>query len=156
MGSLTNLLVGEDGLVKCMGNVFQYGFKSQRLFGRNFYVWDFLSEFRRFYFPGKMTDGLVYPLGRPREGAIRSEPGGRDGLFRQGLLQLQSRIAKLANVDPDQAGAGRRLALLHPPHRRDQQCEPVARKGRKVSAFHLPKSKVSPNLMTLASTRGNI
>lgn len=42
--SLTNLLCGEDGLVKCMENAFLYGFKSQRLFGRNFFIWDFLGE----------------------------------------------------------------------------------------------------------------
>lgn len=44
-GCLTNLLCGEDGLVKCMENAFLYGFKSQRLFGRNFFIWDFLGEF---------------------------------------------------------------------------------------------------------------
>lgn len=43
-GSLTNLLCGEDGLVKCIESVFLCGFKSQRLFGRNFYVWDFFGE----------------------------------------------------------------------------------------------------------------
>lgn len=42
--SLTNLLCGEDGLVKCMENAFLYGFKSQRLFGRNFFIWDFLGK----------------------------------------------------------------------------------------------------------------
>lgn len=42
--TLTNLLCGEDGLVKCMENAFLYGFKSQRLFGRNFYIWDFLGK----------------------------------------------------------------------------------------------------------------
>lgn len=42
--SLTNLLCGEDGLVKCMENSFLYGFKSQRLFGRNFFIWDFLGK----------------------------------------------------------------------------------------------------------------
>ncbi|XP_031629908.1 DENN domain-containing protein 5B isoform X2 [Contarinia nasturtii] len=42
--SLTNLLCGEDGLVKCMESAFLYGFKSQRLFGRNFYIWDFLVK----------------------------------------------------------------------------------------------------------------
>lgn len=44
-GSLTNLLCGEDGLVKCMESAFLYGFKSQRLFGRNFYIWDFFGKF---------------------------------------------------------------------------------------------------------------
>lgn len=43
--SLTNLLCGEEGLVKCMESAFLYGFKSQRLFGRNFYIWDFLGKF---------------------------------------------------------------------------------------------------------------
>lgn len=43
--SLTKLLCGEDGLVKCMENVFLCGFKSQRLFGRNFYIWDYLGRF---------------------------------------------------------------------------------------------------------------
>lgn len=42
-GSLTNLLCGEDGLVKCMENAFLYGFKSQRLFGRNLYIWDYFG-----------------------------------------------------------------------------------------------------------------
>lgn len=41
--TLTNLLCGEDGLVKCMESAFLYGFKSQRLFGRNFFIWDFLG-----------------------------------------------------------------------------------------------------------------
>lgn len=42
--TLTNLLCGEDGLVKCMESAFLYGFKSQRLFGRNFFIWDFLGK----------------------------------------------------------------------------------------------------------------
>lgn len=44
IGSLTNLLCGENGLVKCMEMAFLYGFKSQRLFGRNFYIWDFFGK----------------------------------------------------------------------------------------------------------------
>jgi hypothetical protein len=39
--SLTNLLCGEDGLVKCLEQAFLCGFKSQRLFGRNLYLWDY-------------------------------------------------------------------------------------------------------------------
>lgn len=42
-GSLTNLLCGEDGLVKCMESAFLYGFKSQRLFGKNLYIWDYFG-----------------------------------------------------------------------------------------------------------------
>lgn len=44
-GSLTTLLCGEDGLAKGMENAFQCGFKSQRLFGRNLYVWDYFGGF---------------------------------------------------------------------------------------------------------------
>lgn len=42
-GSLTALLCGENGLVPYLDQIFQYGFKNQRIFGRNFYVWDYLS-----------------------------------------------------------------------------------------------------------------
>lgn len=43
--SLTNLLCGEDGLVKGMENAFLCGFKSQRLFGRNLYIWDYFRKY---------------------------------------------------------------------------------------------------------------
>lgn len=41
-GSLTALLCGEGGLVPSLEQTFLYGFKNQRIFGRNFYVWDYL------------------------------------------------------------------------------------------------------------------
>ncbi|KAK0086189.1 hypothetical protein PV325_003612 [Microctonus aethiopoides] len=40
-GSLTALLCGEGGLVPSLEQIFLYGFKNQRIFGRNFYVWDY-------------------------------------------------------------------------------------------------------------------
>ncbi|PIK33591.1 putative DENN domain-containing protein 5A isoform X1 [Apostichopus japonicus] len=46
-GSFTPLLCGEDGLVHCMEMVLQYGFKSSRLFQKNFYIWDFLEKVKR-------------------------------------------------------------------------------------------------------------
>lgn len=42
--SLTNLLCGEQGLVKCLEQAFLYGFKSTRLFGKNLYIWDFFGK----------------------------------------------------------------------------------------------------------------
>lgn len=57
-GSLTNLLCGEDGLVKCMESAFLYGFKSQRLFGRNFYIWDFFGKC--FFFGGRCVGGSIF------------------------------------------------------------------------------------------------
>lgn len=44
--SWTVLLCGETGLVSCLEQVFVYGFKSVRLFGRNLYVWDFIARVR--------------------------------------------------------------------------------------------------------------
>ncbi|XP_046430049.1 DENN domain-containing protein 5B isoform X3 [Neodiprion fabricii] len=40
-GSLTALLCGESGLVPSLEQTFLFGFKSQRLFGKNLYVWDY-------------------------------------------------------------------------------------------------------------------
>nr|XP_050861687.1 DENN domain-containing protein 5B isoform X2 [Vespula vulgaris] len=40
--SLTALLCGESGLVPSLEQIFLFGFKNQRIFGRNFYVWDYL------------------------------------------------------------------------------------------------------------------
>ncbi|XP_037071130.1 DENN domain-containing protein 5B-like [Pollicipes pollicipes] len=43
-GSLTLLLCGESGLVPCLEQVFGYGYRSSRLFGKNFYLWDYLGR----------------------------------------------------------------------------------------------------------------
>lgn len=43
-GSLTALLCGEGGLVPSLEQIFLFGFKNQRIFGRNFYVWDYLCK----------------------------------------------------------------------------------------------------------------
>ncbi|XP_044007841.1 DENN domain-containing protein 5B isoform X3 [Aphidius gifuensis] len=45
-GSLTALLCGDNGLVLSLEQIFLYGFKNQRLFGRNFYVWDYLLRIK--------------------------------------------------------------------------------------------------------------
>lgn len=42
--SLANLLCGENGLVKCLEQAFLCGFRSQRLFGRNLYLWDYFVK----------------------------------------------------------------------------------------------------------------
>lgn len=44
MSVLTNLLCGEGGFVECLMAAFMLGFRSQRLFGRNFFLWDFFGE----------------------------------------------------------------------------------------------------------------
>lgn len=43
-GSLTLLLCGDFGLVCCLEQVFSYGFKSTRFFGKNLYLWDYFGE----------------------------------------------------------------------------------------------------------------
>lgn len=42
--SLTNLLCGEEGLVKSLEQAFLCGFRSARLFGKNLYIWDFFLK----------------------------------------------------------------------------------------------------------------
>lgn len=42
--SLTNLLCGEEGLVKSLEQAFLCGFRSARLFGKNLYIWDYLLK----------------------------------------------------------------------------------------------------------------
>ncbi|ESO93313.1 hypothetical protein LOTGIDRAFT_232739 [Lottia gigantea] len=44
-GSLTFLLCGDRGLVHCMDLVFQYGFRSSRLFRNKMFIWDYLGKF---------------------------------------------------------------------------------------------------------------
>ncbi|XP_014234902.1 DENN domain-containing protein 5B isoform X2 [Trichogramma pretiosum] len=45
-GSLTALLCGESGLVPSLEQIFLFGFKNQRIFGRNFYVWDYFIRIK--------------------------------------------------------------------------------------------------------------
>lgn len=44
VSALTNLLCGDGGFVECLMSAFLLGFRSQRLFGRNFFLWDFFGE----------------------------------------------------------------------------------------------------------------
>ncbi|KAM7356859.1 DENN domain containing pinstripe [Cochliomyia hominivorax] len=46
VGTFTNLLCGDDGLVKCLENVFLCGFRSTRFFGRNLYIWDYFTKIK--------------------------------------------------------------------------------------------------------------
>ncbi|XP_037031285.1 DENN domain-containing protein 5B isoform X2 [Bradysia coprophila] len=62
-GSLTNLLCGEDGLVKCMESAFLCGFKSQRLFGRNLYIWDYFVKVKE-CFEAQLIEETVEIVGR--------------------------------------------------------------------------------------------
>ncbi|CAF4935992.1 unnamed protein product [Pieris macdunnoughi] len=42
--SLSVLLCGENGLVKCLEQAFLCGFKSARLFGKNLFIWDYFMR----------------------------------------------------------------------------------------------------------------
>ncbi|XP_075163800.1 DENN domain containing pinstripe isoform X1 [Haematobia irritans] len=46
VGMLTNLLCGDEGLAKCLENVFLCGFRSTRFFGRNLYIWDYFTKIK--------------------------------------------------------------------------------------------------------------
>jgi len=47
--TLTLLLCGETGLVYCLEQAFLTGFKSTRLFGRNLYLWDYISRVKEHF-----------------------------------------------------------------------------------------------------------
>ncbi|KAI0236071.1 DENN domain-containing protein 5A [Lamellibrachia satsuma] len=61
-GSITGLLCGEYGLVYCMEHIFQYGFKSSRLFRNRFFIWDFLEKVED-YFEVLLLDQAHYRVG---------------------------------------------------------------------------------------------
>ncbi|MPC09602.1 DENN domain-containing protein 5B [Portunus trituberculatus] len=48
-GSLTLLLCGDFGLVCCLEQVFSYGFKSTRFFGKNLYLWDYFERIQQHF-----------------------------------------------------------------------------------------------------------
>lgn len=48
-GSLTLLLCGDFGLVCCLEQVFSYGFKSTRFFGKNLYLWDYFERVQQHF-----------------------------------------------------------------------------------------------------------
>lgn len=56
--ALTNLLCGEGGFVEHLTAAFLLGFKSQRIFGRNFYLWDFFGK-KPLY---SLLDFFIYKL----------------------------------------------------------------------------------------------
>lgn len=58
--SLTNLLCGEDGLVKSLEHAFLCGFRSARLFGKNLYIWDYFLKVKE-AFEQNLADELAGP-----------------------------------------------------------------------------------------------
>ncbi|KAK3861289.1 hypothetical protein Pcinc_032720 [Petrolisthes cinctipes] len=48
-GSLTLLLCGDFGLVCCLEQVFSFGFKSTRFFGKNLYLWDYFERIQQHF-----------------------------------------------------------------------------------------------------------
>ncbi|XP_077285718.1 DENN domain containing pinstripe [Arctopsyche grandis] len=49
VNSLSVLLCGENGLVKCLEQAFLCGFKSNRLFGRNLFIWDYFVRVKEVF-----------------------------------------------------------------------------------------------------------
>ncbi|XP_074642323.1 DENN domain-containing protein 5B-like isoform X3 [Tubulanus polymorphus] len=47
--SLTILLCGENGLVPSLEKMFNYGFRSSRLFRHKFYIWDYFEKLVQYY-----------------------------------------------------------------------------------------------------------
>lgn len=60
VGTLTNLLCGDDGLVKCLERVFLCGFRSTRFFGKNLYIWDYFCKLNSYIFFGTTLLNIFY------------------------------------------------------------------------------------------------
>ncbi|XP_013380096.1 DENN domain-containing protein 5B isoform X2 [Lingula anatina] len=63
-GSLTYLLCGEGGLVECLDNVFQYGYKSARLFRNRLYAWDYIEKCQAYFASALKEDVKVSQMKR--------------------------------------------------------------------------------------------
>ncbi|XP_013061457.1 DENN domain-containing protein 5A-like isoform X2 [Biomphalaria glabrata] len=48
-GNITYLLCGDKGLVHCMEQVFQFGFRSSRLFRNKIFIWDYMERLKTFF-----------------------------------------------------------------------------------------------------------
>lgn len=48
-GNITFLLCGDKGLVHCMEQVFQYGFRSSRIFRNKIFIWDYMERLKVFF-----------------------------------------------------------------------------------------------------------
>ncbi|XP_078329219.1 DENN domain-containing protein 5A-like isoform X4 [Crassostrea virginica] len=60
-GNLTYLLCGDQGLVHCLELVFQYGFRSSRLFRNKFFIWDYLEKVKQ-HFENVLTGEVRQPI----------------------------------------------------------------------------------------------
>ncbi|GFR82162.1 DENN domain-containing protein 5A [Elysia marginata] len=59
-GNITFLLCGDKGLVHCMEQVFQFGFRSARLFRNKMFIWDYMERLKTFF-----ENALAGNTGRP-------------------------------------------------------------------------------------------
>ncbi|XP_066590065.1 DENN domain-containing protein 5B isoform X1 [Prorops nasuta] len=80
--SLTALLCGEGGLVPSLEQVFLFGFKNQRIFGRNFYVWDFFLRVKENFEISLLEEMDEYSQRLNRDRRINAEHNQRFTILR--------------------------------------------------------------------------
>ncbi|XP_024941578.1 DENN domain-containing protein 5A isoform X3 [Cephus cinctus] len=80
--SLTALLCGEGGLVPSLEQTFLFGFKNQRIFGRNFYVWDYLVRVKENFEISLLEEMDEYSQRLNRDRRIHSESNRRFAILR--------------------------------------------------------------------------
>ncbi|XP_012523776.1 DENN domain-containing protein 5B isoform X1 [Monomorium pharaonis] len=81
-GSLTALLCGEGGLVPSLEQIFLFGFKNQRIFGRNFYVWDYLLRVKENFEISLLEEMDEYSQRLNRDRRVYSESSQRFTILR--------------------------------------------------------------------------
>ncbi|XP_054266195.1 DENN domain-containing protein 5B isoform X4 [Macrosteles quadrilineatus] len=98
VSSWTLLLCGETGLVACLEQVFLFGFKSVRLFGRNLYIWDFIAKVKEEKeSAGECDDVTRYYCDLVDKILMAGHSLGKDGRF-QLFVCLGARDGMLADV----------------------------------------------------------
>ncbi|XP_014483405.1 PREDICTED: DENN domain-containing protein 5B isoform X4 [Dinoponera quadriceps] len=81
-GSLTALLCGEGGLVPSLEQIFLFGFKNQRIFGRNFYVWDYFLRVKENFEISLLEEMDEYSQRLSRDRRVHAESSQRFTILR--------------------------------------------------------------------------
>ncbi|KYQ60182.1 DENN domain-containing protein 5A [Trachymyrmex zeteki] len=108
-GSLTALLCGEGGLVPSLEQIFLFGFKNQRIFGRNFYVWDYLLRIKENFEISLLEEMDEYSQRLNRDRRVFTESSQRFTILRcychlidQINMFSQTRTTSSSNVAADE------------------------------------------------------
>ncbi|KAF7387522.1 hypothetical protein HZH68_013199 [Vespula germanica] len=120
--SLTALLCGESGLVPSLEQIFLFGFKNQRIFGRNFYVWDYLLRVKENFEISLLEQMDEYSQRLNRSRKIHSESNQRFT-----ILRCYSHLIDQINIFSQTLGKDGKFQLFICLAAREQLLHPMLR-----------------------------